>query len=95
MQEWFNQIPEGAPYTFQLWLESDQTPISQESMVSAIAVVKASKNLRSHLEQILVRARSEATTFAAVVTNTGNEITLSGYRPAVVVINELALNLGA
>src|SRR5690554_4884661 len=93
VQEWMNQIPAGDPYTFKLHLQADQTPVDLDGIKAALAVLERNKNLRSHLDGIYVSARSVARLHAGVVTGIGHEITLTEYRAAMLVINELAIVL--
>lgn len=94
VQEWFNQTPPGDPYTFSVHVETDQTPANQADMLKAVSLINATKNLRSHLQTIFVSARSVSRVHVAAVCHCGTEITVSGFRPGLVAINEFALNLG-
>lgn len=93
VQEWFNQTPEADPYTFRLLMEADQTPVDQASINAALAVVMNTKNLRSHLSEIQVSARSVSRLVVGAVAGMGHQITVNDFRPAVLVINELAIVL--
>ncbi|MDT0501907.1 MULTISPECIES: phage tail protein I [unclassified Halomonas] len=92
VQEWFNQTPAGAPYTFKLWLESNQTPVTQTGIAQVLEIAERLKSLRSHLDEILVRATSQSRVTAASGANLGTEITV-GYRYAAVVLNAQAIVL--
>ncbi|MCY1464541.1 hypothetical protein D9M71_825740 [compost metagenome] len=74
-------------------MDIDQQGLTQTGLGRVLEVVEHTKNLRSHLETVLVSATSTSLAYAAVAINTGHEINLSGYRPGAVVINELALIL--
>lgn len=74
VQEWFNQIPAGNPYTYRLLLEVDQVGYSWEDLQKLLDVVDASKNLRSHLDTIVPKVASSAEVFAAAVALSGSEI---------------------
>lgn len=93
VQEWFNQVPTGEPYTFDLRLAADQTPVDQAGMKAALALVMNMKNLRSHLDEIQVSARSESRLRVGAVARMGQQITVINFRPVVLVINELAIVL--
>lgn len=93
VQEWFNQQPQGEPYTFRLWLTADQTPIDKTGIQAALNVVSNTKNLRSHLDSIKVRARSRTSLIAACAMGIGHQITLNNYKRAVLAINELTIVL--
>lgn len=79
VREWFQQTPAGDPFTFTLYVEASQMPVSLEGMRAVTGVVNATKNLRSHLAEIRLRARSEARTYVGAVTSLGNEITLTNF----------------
>lgn len=91
VQEWFAQEPAGSPYTFKLWLESEQTPVTVEGIAQVLEIVERLKSLRSHLDQIRVRALSRSRARVATATNLGAEITLSQFTPRPLVANELAI----
>ena len=94
VQEWFAQIPAGTPYTFRLLLESSQSPVTQQGIAAALAVVNSTKNLRSHLDEITVSARSESRVYVGVVAAVGSEITVTGFIPGQMVVDEFDFNLG-
>lgn len=93
VQEWFQQEPQAAPYTFALWMEADQTPVGQAGINAALAVVMNTKNLRSHLSGTRVNARSESRLRVGAVAGIGQQITVNNFRLPVLVINELAIVL--
>jgi phage tail P2-like protein len=76
LQEWFNQIPAGDPYTYRLLLELDQVGVDQVALAKMNRVVDATKNLRSHLDSIHIAATSRAETSRAIVTSFGYEVTV-------------------
>ncbi|RQS60416.1 phage tail protein I [Burkholderia sp. Bp8986] len=77
VQEWFNQIPAGAPYTFDVLLDSNQVGIDQAALDRILKLIETFKNLRSHL----IRVRPSVTTRGGPVVAgylaTGNEITIT------------------
>lgn len=77
VQEWFNQLPTGDPYTFLITLELDQRGLDINDLQSIHRVIQAAKNLRSHLSSIAVRARSQSTLVATATAGTGGEITVA------------------
>lgn len=91
VQEWFNQIPEGNPYTFRILLEADQVGIEQTAINSLLTVLERTKNLRSHLDRIDLGVKSTAGPQLAVCTGMGSEITVSQYVPPPVIFNETAI----
>lgn len=82
VQEWFNQTPAGAPYTFRLLLDADQTPLTQADLVKILEVVERTKNLRSHLEVALLTITSVAAPSVAVVAGLGLDLGVSYSAPA-------------
>ena len=76
VQEWFNQVPAGAPYTFRILLEVEQVGAPQEAFASLFNVIERTKNLRSHLEKIQLIVRTPAGPTLAAVTNVGSEVTV-------------------
>ena len=91
VQEWFNQIPQAAPYTFRVLLEADQVGIPQSAAQGLMTLIERTKNLRSHLDHIQPIVRSACGPQAAVVALVGNDITLAGYEFPTVVLNATAL----
>jgi phage tail P2-like protein len=79
VQEWFNQLPAGTPYTFRLLLTADQTGFSQAQLTKLTDVVNATKNLRSHLDKIVPTVVTTAGPNAAAVTAIGTELTSTGF----------------
>lgn len=92
VQEWFAQAPAAPPYTFKLWLEAEQTPVTQAGIAQVLTIVERLKSLRSHLDEILVRATSRSRVTVASVANLGTEITV-GYHYAAIVPNAVAIVL--
>lgn len=77
VQEWFAQEPPGAPFTFQIALNGDQHPISQQQLQKLVSVVNSAKNLRSHLESVIPGVTTTASLTAAAVTVIGVELEVS------------------
>lgn len=92
VQEWFNQIPAGEPYTFRLLIDVDQIGFDLNGLEKMQKVVESSKNLRSHLSDIVTTVTSKNNLYTACVANTGHEITIK-HVPAILVINELNIIL--
>lgn len=77
VQEWFNQIPAGDPYTYKLLLEVNQYGVSLAQLETIQAVVENAKNLRSHMTTLDLTVASNATVYIGAVTMSGNEIAFS------------------
>lgn len=79
LQEWFNQIPAAAPYTFRLLVTADQVGFDKASLKQVTQVLDATKNLRSHLTEIVPQIVSSATATLAGVTGIGIDIDVTGF----------------
>jgi phage tail P2-like protein len=73
VQEWFNQIPSGDPYTFRILLDVNQVPLDQDALGRIQNVLASAKNLRSHLDSILPSITTRAGPTMAGVLKSGNE----------------------
>lgn len=91
VQEWFNQLPEGNPYTFRVLLDVEQDGVSQSAMKSIAAVIERTKNLRSHLDRVELYAKTSAPVFCAGAGGIGSEIVIYNYIRPLTVINQTAL----
>ncbi|WP_349616225.1 phage tail protein I [Azotobacter salinestris] len=74
VQEWFAQDPPGQPYTFRLLVDIDQEGLTQNDQASLLRIVETTKNLRSHLETVLLTVSSQAGPRTAVVTGIGVDL---------------------
>lgn len=77
VQEWFNQIPEGDPYTFDLLLEANQTGFSQAAIIKIFDVLNTYKNLRSHLSLVRPSVTSTDQIYIGGASMTGSELTVA------------------
>jgi phage tail P2-like protein len=91
VQEWFNQTPLGKPYTFRLLLLADQYGIDQAGMRKILEVIESTKNLRSHLEEVLPTVKSAGNEFTASVTNIGSEVSVNNFMPVPLLINQFTI----
>jgi len=91
VQEWFNQIPAGDPYTFRILLEVDQAGVEQAAYASLYRVLDRTKNLRSHMEEVELIVKSTTGPTVAAYTNVGCEIAVTNYVPGLLVANETTL----
>ncbi len=91
VQEWFAQEPAGAPFTFRVLLEADQTGFGQEGFASLFEVIMRTKNLRSHLSEIALTVRSVTGPRIAAVACVGTEITLVDFRMPPMIVTESAI----
>lgn len=76
VQEWFNQVPQGDPYTFGIILTTGQTGIDAPAIAKILGIINSTKNLRSHLNKVrpIVVSRSEVFTGGAC--GIGSEYTI-------------------
>lgn len=91
MQEWFNQIPAGDPYTFKLLINSEQVGFTQLQFLRLLGTVYATKNLRSWMDEVVPIVTSRTGPNVAAVACIGTEITLHNYVASFLVINEYTL----
>lgn len=77
VQEWYNQIPAGAPYTYKLLLEVNQYGVSLEQLQAVQLVVESTKNLRSHMTAMDLTVASNASVYVGAVALSGNDIAFS------------------
>lgn len=94
IQEWFNQVPAGEPYTFRIWLESEQTPVTNVGIDQVLTIVERLKSLRSHLDRVLVRTTTRSRARVAAAANLGEQITVNQFNARPIVTNELAFVVG-
>lgn len=90
VQEWFNQIPAGSPYTYRLLFDGRHSTVTQEQQRRALDLVNTNKSLRSHLTEIAVTATSESRVIVAAASMVGHEINLTTFKLASLVINQSA-----
>ena len=82
VQEWFNQLPAGDPYTFRILLDVEQAGVEQAAYASLYRVIERTKNLRSHLDEVELIVKSPAGPTVAANTRMGSEIVCQYERPA-------------
>jgi phage tail P2-like protein len=76
VQEWFNQIPAGAPYTFDILFDSNQLGIDQDAITRILKLVDMYKNLRSHLRVVKPSITTRSALTVAAACTFGHEITI-------------------
>lgn len=91
IQEWFNQFPEGNPYTFKLIINTSQESLTQIGIRKIFDIINTNKNLRSHMDLISITANSESVVYTGTVTNIGTEITVNSYGRNPSVMNDFVL----
>lgn len=88
IQEWFNQVPEGAPYTYILHVNVDQFPLNQTTLQKIISLIESTKNVRSHMATAKINVKSVAHGYAVAVARTGHNIRITGTETTMVVASE-------
>lgn len=92
IQEWFNQIPQGDPYTYILHVNVDQYPLNQATLQKIIQLIETTKNLRSHMATAKISVKSEAHGYAAAVARAGINVRVTEFQQGVqVVANDFVL----
>ena len=79
VREWYQLTPQGDPHTFELYIEASQTPVTLDGIRAVEGVVNATKNLRSHLAQIRLRARAQSRVHVGAALCIGQNLTLTNY----------------
>jgi len=75
--EWFNQEPAGAPYTYDLIITAEQSGFTQQQLDLLLALIERTKNVRSHLDELLLQVQSSTTLYTAGAPLLGLDITLA------------------
>lgn len=81
VQEWHRQIPAGAPFTYRLLLQVDQTGYTLAQLDQLVQIVERAKNLRSHLDTIIPSALSRSRLVVATVVSTGSQVDVTSGTP--------------
>ena len=86
--EWFQQSPQGAPYTFDVYITANQNPLTPNDFNKVLEVINTNKNLRSHLDKTQLIVKSTDDTTAGIACGTGNEISLTNYTRQIAALND-------
>ncbi|MCT8178132.1 phage tail protein I [Variovorax sp. CY25R-8] len=81
VQEWFQQAPFGAPYTFRVHVEAEQVGFSAAQIAQLRRVVHQYKNTRSHLDGVDITVRTTGGPRPASVALAGVEARVSDGTP--------------
>lgn len=81
VQEWFQQIPEGEPYTFRVLIEAEQIGFTAKQLAQIRRVIERYKNKRSHLAGVDISIRSTAGPTMASLALAGAELTVADGTP--------------
>lgn len=77
VQEWFNMVPIGKPYTFNLLIKTNQDSVTTFDLKELFKVVRTHKNLRSHLVQSSLILESTSAVYTSAVSISGQETEFS------------------
>lgn len=92
IQEWFNQVPQGSPYTYILHVNVDQYPLNQATLNKIIQLIETTKNIRSHMATAKINVKTVAHGYASAVSRYGINTRVTGFDNGMqVVINEFVL----
>lgn len=91
--EWWQQEPEGEPYTFDVFITSSQRPLTTKDYNKVLEVINTNKNLRSHMGNTQLIVRSTANPIVGVVCGTGNEISVDNYERFISAANDYSIVL--
>lgn len=89
--EWFQQSPQGTPYTFDVYITANQYPLTQDDFQKILQVINTNKNLRSHLDETQLIIESVTNPCVGVICGTGNEINLTNYTRFVGALNDYVM----
>lgn len=89
--EWWQKDPEGQPYTFDVYITASQYPLTARDYNKVLEVIDTNKNLRSHMGQVTIIAKSLSNVTCATVSSLGTEISLTNYGYVPAAVNDYAL----
>lgn len=81
VQEWFQQTPMGAPYTFRIRIEAEQIGFTAAQLAQVRRVIYHYKNTRSHLDAVDIFIRTSGGPRPASIALTGSETAVSDGTP--------------
>lgn len=93
--EWWQQEPEGQPYTFDVYITSSQYPMSQRDYNKVLDVIDTNKNLRSHMGEVQLIVSSGTTVTFGTVSALGSEISVTNYGYVPAAVNDFVLQINA
>lgn len=91
--EWWQQEPEGEPYTFDVFITSSQRPLTTKDYNKVQEVINTNKNLRSHMVEVQLIVRSESVAKCGAVSVIGSEISAFNYEAIPAVVNDYVLSI--
>ncbi len=91
IQEWFNQIPEGEPYTYILWLDVHDDILDRKKLDRILDIIATKKNLRSHMQTVKISVKAEKQGFAVANVRAGHNIHVTGFTRPTIFANDFTL----
>jgi phage tail P2-like protein len=91
IQEWFNQTPNGTPYTFKVLLQANQVGIEQAAFNKLFQVIDRAKNLRSHLDSVELFVSTPSVPYIAGAAGVGSEVVVTNFVLPTTVVNETTI----
>jgi len=91
IQEWFNQIPAGEPYTYILWLDVHDDILDRKKLDRILDIIATKKNLRSHMATVRISAKAEKEAFAVANARVGHHIHVTGFTRPTIFANDFNL----
>lgn len=77
LTEWFEEVPQAAPYTFYVTVTVDQIGLPTLSLYrSIIDTANSTKNVRSHMTGIEIEALTSGTEYLGAVACSGDTVTI-------------------
>lgn len=76
VEEWWETTPRGVPFTFKIVVGTTTKPISDDTYPKIEQLVNSSKNERSQLTGITIKAEVSGNLYAAAVVQSGEETTV-------------------
>lgn len=77
VEEWHQRVPQADPFTFRVLIDSMVTPFRKEDLQRLLETVEATKNLRSHLQEVVPGLTSPSAVHTASVTAIGRDMAIS------------------
>lgn len=73
IEEWHQRTPQGEPFTFRALVNSVSTPFQEKDLQRLLQAIEDSKNLRSHMTELVPGLTSYASPFVGGLTSVGTD----------------------
>lgn len=91
IQEWFNQIPKGDPYTYILWLDVHDDILDRKKLDRILDIIATKKNLRSHMQTVKISVKAEKEGYAVANVRAGHNIHVTNFTRPTIFANDFNL----